>query len=246
MKRKIGGSILCFSVMLSLAGCGNAIPELSETTQKMVTEYAVNVVREYDAMRISRLMDLDTLQKKLEKEAILEAMLLTDYSKEDEAENETAKEKNKADAEEAEKNKATGVSLEKALMLEDTDVAYAGYEIAEAYPQDTENIYFTMDATDGRKLVIMKFDVSNKSQADKEYDILSKNVSFKVIVDGESNHTLTTMLLNDLSSYQGTIPAGEKEQLVLVCEVPEEKVQNIASMALKMKSGSETVEIALE
>lgn len=250
MKKKIINCILVSMTTILLAGCGNKIPEMDETSRKMVVEYAADVVREHDLRRASRLMEVDALQAALEEEARLEAVFTKDYSTEmkeeesdsEEASNNEEKENNNG----SEETEIVKIPLSEALSLTDTEITYKGYEVVKSYPQDSENVYFTMDATAGNDLIVLEFDITNKAQSDKTYDILSQKVHFKIIVDGESKNALTTMLLNDLSNYMGTIPSGTTEQLVLACEVPEEKAKSITEVALSMKASDGTIAIALE
>lgn len=250
MKRIINIYLSVSMSMLLLVGCGNKIPDMDETTQKMVVEYAADVVREHDLRHSSRLMDVDVLQKALEEEAMLEAVFSKDYSTEKNVDNTEESESDESDAAiDSKDNTATvkekTVSLSEALSLEETDITYAGYEVTKSYPHESENIYFAMDATSGNELVVLKFDITNTSQSDKMYDILSQGVYFKIVINGETKTALTTMLLNDLANYQGTIASGAKEQLVVIGEIPEDKAQNISDLALNMKTKSGSVSITL-
>ena len=63
-------------------------------------------------------------------------------------------------------------------------------------------------------------------------------------VNGEEKNALTTLLLNDLAYYQGTLAPGENVELVLICEIPAEQAEVITSLALTMKN-DETATISL-
>lgn len=251
MNKRIICCLLLGMTLITLVGCGNKIPEMDETTRKMVVEYATDIVRERDVNHSSRLMDVETLQKALEEEAMLEAVFSKDYSTEVTNEKEDAQESDihestETDTEDSNEPAMQAISLADALRLEETDVTYQGYEVTKSYPEATEDIYFTMDATNGNELVVLKFSVTNTAQSDREYDILSQGVYFKIVVDGESHNALTTMLLNDLANYRGAIAAGTTEELVLVCEVPEEKAANIGNVTLQMKTTNGLTLIALD
>lgn len=251
MEKKIINCVLVSMTMILLAGCGNKIPEMDDTSRKMVVEYAADVVREHDLRRAARLMEVDELQAALEEEARMEAVFTKDYSAEikektDHSEEKVSNNEEKENNSGSDEAEVVEIPLSEALAFTDTDITYEGYEVVKSYPQDSDNIYFTMDATAGNELVVLKFYITNTAQSDKTYDILSQNVHFKIIVDGESKNALTTMLINDLSNYIGTIPSGTTEQLVLACELPEEKAQSITEVALSMKNSDGTVAIALE
>ena len=250
MKKIILIYLLASICILPVTGCGNKIPDMDETSQKMIVEYAADVVRNHDMSHSSRLMEVEALQDALEEEAMLEAVFSKDYSKDVNLENEEdVKSDEKNESIDTNDNVATvkekTVSMTDALSLENTDIQYAGYEVLKSYPNDSENIYFTLDATSGNELVVLKFDITNTSQADKTYDILSKGVCFKIVVNGKSKNALTTMLLNDLANYQGTIAAGAKEQLVVIGEITEEEAQNLSDLLLDMKTQNGIVSITL-
>jgi hypothetical protein len=113
---------------------------------------------------------------------------------------------------------------------------YTGYEIAEEYPQQGEDLFFVMDAAEGKRLLVLKFMVSNVSDTEAVLDMSETGIRFKIAVDGEEKNALTTMLLNDFAYYQGTIAPGESTELVLVSEIPEEKNGEITTLELIVKN----------
>ena len=250
MKKNISICLLLCMAMMVINGCGNKIPEMDETSEKIVVEYVADVVREHDTKRYSRLMEKDALQAALEEEARLQAVFSKDYSSEtiikekDPLENENDKTEIKDNS--ATNTNESAVSLNEMLELSGAEVIYTGFEVAETYPESEEEIYFTMEATKGSKLVVLTFDVTNISKEDKNYDVSSKNLQFKITVDGETKNALTTMLLNDLSNFRGTIPAGETTQLVLVCEIAEDRAESIAEVSLSIRTNGENSSIALK
>ena len=52
------------------------------------------------------------------------------------------------------------------------------------------------------------------------------------------------MLLNDLAYYQKTLNAGESQEVVLICEIPES--EEVSSLGLVMKNEETSTEISLE
>ena len=102
-----------------------------------------------------------------------------------------------------------------------------------------------MNATPGSQLLVLKFLVSNASGEDVELNMNSYGLRFKVSIDGEEKSALTTMLLNDMVYYQGTIASGESKELVLVCEIPTEKSDSISKLELIIKNVENTATISL-
>ena len=67
---------------------------------------------------------------------------------------------------------------------------------------------------------------------------LENNVSFKVSLDGNGyQYALSTMLLDDISTYVGELAAGTSVELVLISEWKEEKISNITNPTVYIKNG---------
>ena len=136
------------------------------------------------------------------------------------------------------------MTLEEFLKLDDVKFTYNGYELDNFYPQQGEELYFIMEATQGSKLLVLKFLAENTSGTEINLDIAKTETRFKIIADGVGKNALTTMLLNDLTYYQGTIAPGENVELVLVCEIPEEQTE-ISTLELTIKSVDDSATISL-
>lgn len=227
--------------MTLLAGCGNQIPEMDETTQKFIVEYAAAAVKDNDVNRSSRLLEKDELEIRLAEEAELQAIL-------SQTPKPTAEEKadqNDVQKETAAVQEVPQLSLQEVMPLNNLTIEYSGHEVTDSYPQNTEGTYFTMNAMDGNKLVVLKFIVTNSSGNDQAMDIIGNGVRFKINVNGESKNILTTMLLNDLANYQGIITNNASQEFVLVTEIPQVQAQDIKELSLYIKNGDKTTTISL-
>lgn len=235
--------------LIIMTGCGNNIPELTAEQQDLVVEYAAGTLLKYDKGRTDRLLGLSELETIEEKRNAMEKEITAD------SEEKTASEEKKEDAAEQEVTvidhtqeiEETISSIEDFLQIEQITFNYAGYEIADDYPnqEQGEELFFVINATTGKKLLVLKFRAENLSETDAELDMNQKEVRFKIVIDGEQKNTLTTMLLNDMRYYKGVIGAGERRELVLVTEVPEEKAQTISELKLLMKNVDDTKTISL-
>lgn len=245
-KTLIYSCVLCAAVAL-LSGCGNEIPQMDETTEKLIVEYAAAAVRDHDANRISRLLDKEELEIRLAEEARLQEIL--SYAPEYTSSEEEQSSDGGDDSEKAKDKKeeeAPQLSLQEVMALNNLSIEYAGYEVTSSYPQNAEGTYFTMDALAGNKLVVVKFNVSNTSGNDQALDVLGDGIRFKINVNEESKNILTTMLLNDLANYQGIITSDSTQEFVLVSEIPEAQAQEIASLSLYIKNGDKSTTILLD
>lgn len=242
MRKKITGGLAVVCSALIATGCGNSIPEMTEEQQELVVEYAAGVVLKHDKNYEGKLVEL-TLEEDDAKETETSSL------KEDEEVSEIVE----SEAEDVvvidntENLEETTYTIESFLQLDTVRITYMGYEISDFYPNENESddLYFIMNATDGNKLLILKFLTENISDMDAELNIAKSNVRFKIDVDGVTKNALTTMLLNDLAYYNGTLAAGESTELILVCEVSEMQSEEISSLSLIVKSVDNTATISL-
>ncbi|MCR5101578.1 MAG: hypothetical protein K6B41_09505 [Butyrivibrio sp.] len=124
-------------------------------------------------------------------------------------------------------------------------LTYTGYYVSNSYPQDDD--VFVISAGSGKKLLVLSFRVTNESSSSVNLDMVKVNPHFQVILNGENiGYTSITMLENDLSSYSGTIAAGEKKTLVLVKEISDSDAKGIDSLGMISSIGDSTQTVLLE
>ncbi len=121
---------------------------------------------------------------------------------------------------------------------------YTGQEICDSYPGESEA--FAVSATEGKKLLVLKFSITNTLEQEVRVDLLSTEIIYRISVDGErSRRALTTMLPNDMAFYADTLSAGASAEAVLVTEVNAEKAEAIASVTVQIKNESKSHTIQL-
>ena len=242
-KNMVCGALLC-AMMLSMTTCGNEIPDLTEEESQRIGEYAAVTLLKYDANNRSRLVDPEVVIAKLEKEA--------------------AKETTKASQEEgkAEETGSTGTtevtmptaqeeitaSMEDFFGLpEGVSITYEDYMVADSYPEDgVEDDYFALDASMGKKLLVLRFHLTNGSEQEETIDLLNTNSRYIITVnDSIRANALTTMLPNDMSTYEETLEPGQLQGLVLLLEVNEDVADAVQTIALRLKNASNEYTIQL-
>ncbi|MCR5234290.1 MAG: DUF5067 domain-containing protein [Lachnospiraceae bacterium] len=245
LKRIIAyGMIMLLS--FNLSGCGLAASTgLSENEEELVAEYAAGVLMRYIADKKGGLGnprptpapiiappadEMGTSEDTEDTEDIT--------SSDDTFDDELTDTDSAADLPE---DMASGIAvpdkgLAETLELEGFDVEYTGYEVADIYPPSEDGVLaFSMQAEEGKQLLVLHFDVTNTSSEDKLCDVLNKNVKFRITVNGGSRiNEQMTILLNDLKSYSDTVPAGQKVDTVLVFEVAPSVTEQISSLSLIM------------
>lgn len=254
MKKRNAELLMLIGVMGLLTGCGNTIPEMTSEQQELVVEYTVGTVLKYDRNYENRLVKVSELEA--DEELLPEEVpdQNTEQDQEIQEQGSELPELSQTTASEGDVPKGTDAeqgadvtSIEEFLQTEQLTFRYAGFEVVDQYPErnEEEELFFAMTATEGQKLLVIRFDVENSSGTDADLDMNGMGVRFRLIVDGEEKRALTTMLLNDLSYYSGTIASGETKELVLVCELPEEKAQTVSELKLVMKNVDNTATISL-
>ena len=229
--------LLAGTLIVSLSGCGNTIPALSEEQEALVVEYASTAVLKHDANYQGKLVDLSTLsneEETPEEETTQEPVEEADIPKEPEQMQEPQQDVLSAEQAEAE----IQADAEQILGLQDVSLTYSGYEVDEFYPKNGNEIYFVMNATPGNNLLVVKFTLRNLLNEEQNIQIQPGTVRVKIIMNGEEKNALTTMLLNDLATYQGTLGPNEETELVVVGEYPVEDLQIIDSLSVKLKNES--------
>lgn len=247
MKRKIIAFIAILGSAMSMTGCQMAsIPDMSEEDTELVAQYAANLILSYNENYDTGIATEAEIQK-------------ADEKRERQRRREEAAKAAEA-AKEAESNpeSSTGAQVDTTvtnaelgafLGLEGVTIDYQSYEICDSYPHDGENdSFFAMDAGDGKQLLVLNFNIQNNSGADQDIDILYQYPLFRIGINGgENKNALTTLLLNDLSTFKDTVIAGEARSVVLVTEITSEEVQgDIQSLSLHVKVNDQNADIRLQ
>lgn len=239
--------LLIISILTSasmLAGCGSTVANMSPEEQALVTEYATNLLVKYSPVSDRDLLNDAQLEEGIAKEAEdMERLQKTEEIAE--AYLQAAKSGRKVE------DKDTGTKKEEATNVVESipqksvsqffeeennfSIEYTSYSLCDSYPESgKEEVYLAMDATEGKQLCVVKFDVKNLTSTEQKLDMFAKKGRFALLMgDGTQINAQSTLLANDLSTYIGKVPTGETREAVLVFEVPDD-IQEIESMQLVM------------
>lgn len=226
MRKKIRIFALLSAAVLLLGGCGTPMYELTDEEQDLIIQYSAYTLAKHNIFQKDGMTS--AVQPPAEPESEQD-------TKEPETETGTEEDKPQTPSGEnsgSETNQsATAVSLAEAIGHgDDMSVSYDGYKVMNSYK--VEN-YFSVDAEQGKKLVVMNFTMKNTGSKTIELDLLAEGIGFKGCFDGEnriSEHI--SFGLNSLSSYEGKIKAGKSEKTILIFQIPEEQAKNIKSESL--------------
>lgn len=241
-KRNSMGIAFLITTALTLSACGSTVPEMSEEQNAQIVEYAAGLLLKYDENQHSRLIE-ETEAEEIQEEEAQQADAQTEDRQEETAIPQGEEEPEIVDATVDETAVERSRSIEEFYGLEGVEIRYTGFELKDSYPDNDsapDELYLAMNATSGCKLLVLNFDAVNTSGQEVDLNMVSAGAKFKISLNGEApRYALTTMLLNDLGSYTGTIAAGETERLVLIGEIPADKADSIQSVSLSMKNAAE-------
>jgi hypothetical protein len=227
------------AMCLAMTACGeNAIPDMTEEEMQTVGEYAAITMMKYDANHRSRLVELPSEEVQVS---------TVEQTPEVQPETtETVEQQEPAASVEQQQEEAPVTLTEAAGLPEGVSLDYLEYEICDQYPADGSDAYFSVTASEGNSLLVAKFALTNGTSSEAAVDFLSNEGAFKLTVNGDyTRRALTTMLLNDLSTFQGTIAPGESQEAVLVIELEGDGTETISNLSLSLKIDSETYTINL-
>ncbi len=238
------GMILCgIAASLLMTGCG-AMPDLTQEETELISEYAVGLLLKYDKSHGSRLVDTsayDIAEETPEMEVLEEPVP-------EEAPEDLSETTQTVDVSQDEEEAAEPVvsSVEEYYGIPNVTVQYTGYELTDSYPntENDENLFFSMEATPGTQLLVLKFLVSNTANEDQTMNMLGYGARFRVSVNGESSKgALATMLLNDMQTFDEVIPAGASIELVSIVEVPRDISINSIDFILRGNEENATLRL---
>lgn len=244
------GKVLGLFVMsaMLLTGCVDSMPELTAEQSEMVAEYAAGLILKYSPKYDYKIVSEEEVA------AAKAAMQETDETaaggetETQQTQTETtdnpvssgSQEESPAETEEtvvAEVVSSADIDLVAELGIDDVIIRYQSFELCDSYPQD--NTGFCVDAAQGKKLLVIHFDVEGSQEEDVDCSFFEYGLGIRMrINDAGSVPALNTMIPNDLISFMDVVPAGETVDTVVVAEVEETTEQEIQTLTLQMVSSN--------
>ena len=252
-KGKVLG-LFAMSAML-LTGCIDAMPELTAEQSDIITEYAAGPLLKYSPNYNYRIAD---------EEEVLAAMAARQEAAEAESETaaETEPETDSAQPEEETNQNTSSTETETEpeteqiqfvadldfaaeLGIDDLIIRYQSFEICSSFPQD--NSGFSVDAAQGKKLLVMHFDLEGLPEKDVDCNLFDYDIKMRVNVNDTASATvLSTLLPNDLASYMDVVHAGDIVDVVAVAAIEDMTEEEIQTLTLWASSGAQTCTVRLK
>ncbi len=199
------------------------------TTEALVTEMEQNVTEEIITTEattesVTELTENDTTQDTSEEEITTRAEEITTQAESD-------------NVDLSGKNADKSFDIAAFAGINEASVKYSYYMITDEYPSmDHDGVAITIEAPNGYKLLVLKFNLENKTGDDQYIDLYSKNLEYSIIInDSKSAKQMLTILIDDLYTYQGTIKGNMFEEVVLLFQVSDSVAEEIDSGSLKLR-----------
>lgn len=230
-------------IMIFMTGCGSVMQEVTDEQMNLIGEYAAVQLLKYDANSRSRLVDSELMEKEEKRQAAWEAAREKEPASTPKPEGMGATDDTPIVGVGTIENQGIATLEEYYDLPQGLSLTYSGYQVCESYPQEGEGV-FSLDASEGKKLLVLSFRIENATENEQAVDLFSRAGQHKITVNGDYTRTaLTTMLLNDISTYENTLLANSGEELVLLVEVEQAVANNITSIVVNFKNESKAFTI---
>ena len=241
MKRRktLLASLLCV-LAVGVSGCGNAIPELTESEEQAITDYAVDLVLKYDANYQSRLVEISEEDLAEEEEEIVVTPVPEESAGMDSAE--------KVPEVPVVEVPVSNLSVEDVLGWNGIcELKYHEFQISDSFETNSaEQGYVSVEAADGNKLLVASFSLNNISAEAQHINMIANDADFSLNVgNGSAKKCQLTLLENDLSTYFGDVPANGSVDVVLIVEMAEDLLADVASLTLNVENEEKKATISL-
>lgn len=242
-QKKCRGLLLLLLGSLMLTGCGEAPYELTEEEQQLIVSYSAHVVSKFNRYQKDGLTYVPNAGEN-EIEESEEVIPETEQPEKNtevvdgEASNVT---ENAVAEEPAEETTFDSVYADMGLTF-----TYLGNEVTDTYMEDDT---YAVNAGLGKKLLVLKVNVENQTEEAVAIDNLSAGDVFsaKYAMDSGKNYNakaVMTLLINDFTTYEGTIEPQTAVEMVIVFEIPAETTA-VEELILKIDRNGNIFQINL-
>lgn len=231
-------SVLCFSI--SATGCGEALYTMTDEEETIISLYAAKMVSKFNKNQTNGICNARIKEGELDG-AYSSAPEIDEILPEDSIDD-TGLVYDPETGELIEQGpEATevqgGYSFTDAIAVENVSFNCASFEVAKEYKATSS---FILTEVKGKSYVVLKIDATNNSDEEVVFD---NDLSFKLSVNGSSySSTQNTFLSNDLSTYNGSVGAGDTKKFVLVFQFSDSEIEDITSLSLQVTNDGTTRE----
>ncbi len=248
-------SVLCFSLLAT--GCCEPVMEMTSEEEAIISLYAAKAVAKFNENQVIGIANARVKKGELDE----------DYTPDEEEDNtepiegeEGTEEQEpqidpetgepiedsstdgnedsnpEASAEEGTSNN-DGYSFTEAVGIDGVEFICSEFDVSAEYKPSSS---YVLSQVSGKQYLALNIKATNNSDSAVDFSKFTKRSYSLSLNGGEKTKSQFTPLTNDLSSYKGTLKAGETKSFVLVFLFSNSAVENISSLELFVTSDDTT------
>lgn len=250
--KRIGCLLVIVMMMAGLAGCGR---ELSTEENRVIAEYAADLLLKYDKDYQSKYMSTenepDTTVTTESQTGEVSTEATTEVTTEAASDTTAAENTTEAGSEEPTFPPSDDGSVQDIAEIAGLDgisIQYNRCMFLDRYPSiDQDGAFIYLEADKGYKLVVVKFDITNKTSEDKMVDLLNTDLSYRLVMNqSKAAKPMLTILMDDLGTFSATVPADSEQSAVLVFQMAEGLVDKIERLDIRVTYQNEEHTIPIQ
>ncbi len=246
-QERVRGALLLLLGSLMLSGCGmqEAPYELTEEEQQLIVSYSSHVVSKFNKYQKDGLTYIpESAVEEEEEPTEVENIPETEKTEENTEDVSTEVVGDVQDTEVEEP--AVETTLDTVFVDMGLSFTYLGNEVTSSYMTDST---YAVNAGIGKKLLVLKVKVENLTEEAVAIDNLASGdvYSAKYIMESGTKYhakAVMTLLLNDFTTYEGTLEPQAAEEMVIVFEIPAE-TEVVEAVELKIERNDNIFQINL-
>lgn len=236
-----------------LTGCVDHMPEMTEEQSALIAEYAADLLLKYSPNYNYKIADEEVMVEEETTEEVTTEEATEETTEEQTAGNAQVQEVSVQSTvtEEAEAAldvvDVAEVDFAEVFGMEDVEIRYDSMEICSVYPHGEVGTGFSVNASDGKSLIVMHMSIENTSEAVITCDLFEKDLDISININGGNyKKASNTLLVNDFTTYMEEIPVGESREAIIVAEINTITEEEITSCTLRMTSDNARVTAKLK
>ena len=223
-------------ILATLTGCMQKF-EYSEEQTDAAAEYVAGLILRYDKDYKNKLISMEEIvvqQQEAEKATATPAP----GTSQDTDDGPTGVTENPIDAPKPE------YTLSEVIDEKGFDLSYNGYTIADSYPEDITDAYFSVTAREGNQLVILSFQLKNKLDKKNNLNLTKAKITYQLDVNvGTIYEPPFALLENNLKLIDMTLKEKEEKTVILIFEVKKDVEMKDINLMVTRDDRSEIIKI---
>jgi hypothetical protein len=229
--------IVVLLMLTTLTGCIQKF-EYSEAQTSAAAEYIAGLVLKNDKQYKASLVSMEDIIAKHETEAAAIATPTPTQSPT------TDQEKGQAADPSVTTVPEKDYTLTEVMNEEGFEIEYEDYIIAESYPEDSTEAYFSITPRPDYQLMVLRFILKNTLDEDNNLNLTQAGITYQLDVNvGTIYEPPFALLENNLKLMDLTLKAGEEKPVVLIFEIKKDVEMTDVNLMVSRDKRSEIIKI---